>query len=68
MDDDKKSRWEILKPITIPGEKEFREAIRINPNDAEAHFSLGISLYYLKRYDKAEKEFREAKRVGSDLA
>ncbi|PKM92085.1 MAG: hypothetical protein CVU81_02380 [Euryarchaeota archaeon HGW-Euryarchaeota-1] len=45
-------------------EKEFREAIRINPNLAEAHNNLGILLKDLNRYDEAEKVFREVIRIN----
>ncbi|MFN3528042.1 MAG: tetratricopeptide repeat protein, partial [Candidatus Altarchaeaceae archaeon] len=49
-------------------EKEYREAIRINPYYAEAHNNLGILLAELKRYEEAEKEFREAIRINPNLA
>ncbi|PKP57053.1 MAG: hypothetical protein CVT89_05130, partial [Candidatus Altiarchaeales archaeon HGW-Altiarchaeales-2] len=45
-------------------EKEFREAIRINPNDAEAHNNLGNLLADLNRYEEAEKEYGEAIRIN----
>ena len=48
------------------GYEEFREAIRINPEDVEAHNKLAdLLLYNLKRYNEAEKEFMEAKRIDS---
>ncbi|OQX19755.1 MAG: hypothetical protein BWK75_05395 [Candidatus Altiarchaeales archaeon A3] len=49
-------------------EKEYREAIRINPNDAEAHYNLGILLKNLKRYDEAENAYREAIRINPNDA
>ena len=50
-------------------EKEFGEAIRLNPNDdAEAHYNLGLLLQNLNRYEEAEKEYREAIRLNSDYA
>jgi len=49
-------------------EKEFREAIRINPNYPEAHNVLGVLLTNLKRYEKAEKEYREAIRTNPNYA
>jgi len=49
-------------------EKEYRVAIRINPNDAEAHNNLGILLKNLKHYEEAEKEYREAIRINPNYA
>jgi len=46
----------------------YREAIRINPDDAAAHYNLGNLLKDLKRYAEAEKEYREAIRINPDLA
>jgi len=48
-------------------EKELREALRLNPNNALAHNNLGVVLYHLKRYEEAEKEFREALRLKPNL-
>jgi len=41
-------------------ELEYREAIRVDPDDAEAHNNLALLLETLKRYDEAELEYREA--------
>ena len=49
-------------------EKEYREAIRINPNYADAHSNLGILLSDLKRFEEAEKEYREAIRINPNHA
>ncbi|MFN3528220.1 MAG: tetratricopeptide repeat protein, partial [Candidatus Altarchaeaceae archaeon] len=49
-------------------EKEYGEAIKINPNNAEAHNKLGNLLLDLKRYEEAEKEFREAIRISPNYA
>ncbi|PIV27968.1 MAG: hypothetical protein COS36_03850, partial [Candidatus Altarchaeum sp. CG03_land_8_20_14_0_80_32_618] len=49
-------------------EKEYREAIKINPKDADAHNNLGILLKNLKRYEEAEKEFREAIKINPNDA
>ncbi|RZB29391.1 MAG: hypothetical protein AEth_01208 [Candidatus Argoarchaeum ethanivorans] len=48
------------------GVKCYKEAIRINPDNAEAHYNLGILLKDLKRFDEAEKECREAIRINPD--
>lgn len=45
-------------------EREYGEAIRINPNLAEPHNNLGILLQILKRYEEAEKEYKEAIRLN----
>jgi tetratricopeptide (TPR) repeat protein len=49
-------------------EKEYREAIKINPNLAVAHYNLGVLLKDLQRYDEAEKEYREAIRLNPNHA
>ncbi len=50
-------------------EAEYREALRLNPNYAEAHNSLGILLGKdLERYEEAEAEFRETLRVNPNDA
>ncbi|DAZ85586.1 TPA_asm: hp [Altiarchaeum virus] len=42
-------------------EKEYREAINLNPNDAKAHNDLGnLLVQHFNRYKEAEKEFRKA--------
>lgn len=49
-------------------EKEYREVIRINPDNALAHNNLGILLANLKRFKEAEEEYREAIRINPDYA
>ena len=39
---------------------EFREAHRLNPNDAEMHCEFGNALEHQGLYEEAEKEYREA--------
>jgi Flp pilus assembly protein TadD len=53
---------------TEEAEKEYKEAIRINPNLAEVHNNLGNLLYKLKRFGEAEKEYKEAVRINPDHA
>jgi len=47
-------------------EKELRELIKLNPNDTEAHYSLGVVLYNLERFEEAENEFRKVIRLNPD--
>jgi tetratricopeptide (TPR) repeat protein len=49
-------------------ERTLREAIKINPNDAEAHRRLGSLLISLERYKEAEEELRQAIRLKPDYA
>jgi len=49
-------------------ERELREAIRRNPNDAEAHYNLAIFLENLHRYEKGEKEYKEVIRINPNFA
>ena len=43
-------------------EAEFREAIRIDPEHADAHYSLGVLLDNVRKdYDGAEREYREVR-------
>ena len=44
-------------------EEELRKAIEINPEHAKAHYTLGVLLSDLKRFDEAEKEYHEVKRI-----
>lgn len=41
-------------------EKEFKEAIRLNPHLADAHHSLGVLLENRERYMEAECKFKKA--------
>jgi tetratricopeptide (TPR) repeat protein len=38
----------------------YRQALRLNPNDAEAHFNLGITLGMLNDVDGAIRHYRQA--------
>ncbi|MCK4427401.1 MAG: tetratricopeptide repeat protein, partial [candidate division Zixibacteria bacterium] len=42
--------------------------LRINPDHAGAHYNLGNLLSELKRYDEAEKEYKEALDINPDFA
>ena len=42
----------------------YREAIRLFPNDAEAHFNLGFVYYELGRDAEARREFDRARELG----
>jgi Flp pilus assembly protein TadD len=47
-------------------EAEFREAIRLNPNDSAPHVNLAYILTRLDRNDEAVREYREALRLRPD--
>ena len=47
---------------TAQAEREFREALRIQPDDAVNRDNHGLALLKLGRVDEAEREFREALR------
>ncbi|OQX22666.1 MAG: hypothetical protein BWK75_00190 [Candidatus Altiarchaeales archaeon A3] len=49
-------------------EKEYKEAIKINPNFATAHYNLESLLINLTRYEEAEEEFREAIKINPNFA
>jgi tetratricopeptide (TPR) repeat protein len=49
-------------------EKECREAIRIYPDFAKAHYNLGILLKEMGRKEDAEEEYREAIRINPNFA
>ena len=54
------------KPIEnkiLKTEKEYREAIKLNPNFAATHNNLGLLLKNLNRFEEAEKEFRTAAKL-----
>jgi Flp pilus assembly protein TadD len=46
----------------------LREALSINPGDAEAWNNLGVSYYGLRQYREATAHFREAVRIKPDLS
>src|SRR5437870_4520000 len=47
---------------------EYREAIRLKPNDAEPHYGVGRALGEKKDLEGAQREFREAIRLKPDYA
>jgi tetratricopeptide (TPR) repeat protein len=47
----------------VEAEREYREAIRLNPNSASAHNGLGIALGNQGKLAEADTEFREAIRI-----
>ena len=48
-------------------EREFREALRLNPNSAEAYANLGLIAFAQTRYAKAATAFRAALRLRPSL-
>jgi len=45
-----------------------REAVRLRPDDASAHFSLGVALHIQGKLDQARDEYRSAIRLQPDNA
>jgi len=46
----------------------FKQAIRINPDYAEAHYNLGVAYYKLGRYSEAVEAYKQAIRINPDYA
>ncbi len=46
----------------------YRQAIRLRPDSAEAHYSLGMALHQLDRLDEAIESYRHAIRLQPELA
>lgn len=47
--------------------REFREVLRLDPRNAEAHANLGVIAYAQKDYPGAAKEFEEARKLRPTL-
>jgi hypothetical protein len=47
--------------------EQFQEAIRLFPEDAIAHYNLGLAYFDKKEYDLAVAEARRARELGLDL-
>ena len=45
----------------------YREAIRLKPDYAQAHYNLGTALFAQEKFDEADAEFAEAKRLKPDI-
>ena len=46
--------------------EELKQAIRINPDDADAHANLGLAYFSLGVYEEAIEEFKQAIRINPD--
>lgn len=46
----------------------FEAALKTNPNDAVAHFNLGLTLEHANKLADAEKSYKEALRIRPDFA
>jgi len=75
--DDKKELVENMNKLGViyeyvgrldEAEKEYREAIRINPDFAKARSNLGNLLADLGGYEEAEEKYREAIRIDPKLS
>jgi len=77
-----KFRWFLLAPILVAlfvvvaspvvswaGELEDAlEQVRQNPNDADAHYNLGVAYLKLDQYQEAIASYKEAIRIKPDYA
>ena len=52
--------WCLVGPLTL--------AIRIKPDDADAHYNLGVAYVQLDRYEEGIDAFKQAIRIQWDLA
>lgn len=43
----------------------LEKALKIDPNNPEAHNNLGVLLYRMNKYDLAQKEYLEAIKIRS---
>jgi tetratricopeptide (TPR) repeat protein len=50
-----------------PGARELREALRLPPDDPQAHYKLGVALHSQGWFAEAEAEFREPLRLRPDF-
>jgi Flp pilus assembly protein TadD len=48
-------------------EQQFKEVIRLNPEDAEAHLNLGVIYANMNRLDEAEKAYKSAISLNPQL-
>jgi tetratricopeptide (TPR) repeat protein len=48
--------------------REFGESAKLNPNDVDARFRLGLVLWSLGQTDEALAQFSEALRIRPDFA
>ena len=46
--------------------EEYREAIRLDPNEVDAYAGLGNSLFELKRYNESKREYEIALRLAKE--
>jgi len=50
-----------------PAIEEFKETVKLNPNNYDAFYSLGRLYYKQQQFEKAEKEFESAVRIKGDF-
>lgn len=48
-------------------ERRFREAVRLQPEEAAPHADLAVALMYQEKWDEAHAELEEAKRYQPDM-
>ncbi|MDK9701327.1 MAG: tetratricopeptide repeat protein [bacterium] len=63
--DDKTAKDEKTKRL-LDAEKSFKEVIRIDANDADAMYLLGLTTFALEQYEDAEKWLRQSLKIKPD--
>jgi Flp pilus assembly protein TadD len=48
--------------------KTYKEAVRLNPDDAEVYNSLGGAYWHLRRYEESAEAYKEAVRLNPDFS
>ena len=61
-------RSQEAKAVTLAAEAANREAVRLRPDDALAHASLGFALYMQGKLDEAAEQYRTAIRLQPQTA
>ena len=55
--------------VSLAGELvDAQERVRLNPDDADAHYNLGNAYYDLGQYQEAVASYKEAIRIKPDYA
>ena len=55
-----------LAPLPQTAIEDYDEAIRLNPQYADAYYNKGVAYYYLGQQKLADRDFAKAKELGYD--